>query len=274
MNALNRYGLALVFAVIHRDNRALAPVLILGSVLAFDTLAFLSGNSFGWLRFYITEIPLAILCAACIPAVRLPVPRRKPKSALVSASLTFGRVVVNTVLACAAFALVAPSLPSTWATMLNHRLGREESHHLTALFDPAHERGLDATAINAYHVERRVASFIDAMHLPHGSVLTDSGNSFAVLVSTRDLKAFVIDSDLDFERAVADPPRFHVHYLLVPKGSYYDAIDSAYPGVYDNGGGFSTLVKEWKGTGYTPDWRLYRITAQAFAADHDVLGGH
>lgn len=266
-------GVAIVFAAIHRDNRVLAPLVVLASVLAFDAIAFLSGNSFGWLRFYITAIPLAVLLAACVPAARIPRPRRAPKHAVTAAAMTSGRLLVNAVLACAAVALVAPSLPSTWHTMMSHKYGREEARDLRAIFYPKSAQLGDFEALNGLHVERAIARYVDRMHLPNGAVLTDSGNAFGILMSTRHLHAFTITSDLDFERAVADPPRFHIHYLLVPGKAGYDAIEAAYPGIYATGGGFATLVKQWDGYGYSPPWRLYRITDEAYLQDHATFTG-
>jgi len=264
-------GAAAIFALHLRDNRALAPLAILGSVLAFDVIAFLSGHSFGWLRFDISVIPLATLMVACIPAARVPAPKRRLRNPLLSACLTTGRLSVNGLLAAAAVLLLAITLPSTWHTMMNHRLGREETHDLTAIFYPHQATDQDRQALNSLHVERQVAAYIDSLHLRNGSVLTDSGDAYGVLASTKDLKAFIITSDLDFERAVADPPRFGVRYILTPEHAYYDAVQSAYPGIYDNGGGFSTLAKSWKGYGYSPAWRLYRVTTAAYVADHDTL---
>jgi hypothetical protein len=66
---------ALALAWHRRDPRVLAPFTVLGSVLAFDGLAFLSGTSFGWLRFHITVIPLTVLLAGHLIAA-LPGPAR------------------------------------------------------------------------------------------------------------------------------------------------------------------------------------------------------
>jgi hypothetical protein len=265
-------AIAITAAIMNRDNRALAPIVMLGSVLAFDATAFLSGHSFGWLRFYITAIPLGVLLAACLPAARVHKPRVRPRRALAAAGLTSARLIVNGLLACGAFALVATTLPSTWHTMMNHRYGREEARDLTAIFYPARARLGDKQALNGMHVERGIAHYLDSLHLPNGAVLTDSGKAYGVLMATKDLHAFTITSDLDFERALADPPRFGIHYLLVPDKDGYDAINEAYPGFFDNGGGFAVKVRGWKGYGYSPSWRLYKVTAAAFAADHDTLG--
>lgn len=265
-------AIAVTAAIVNRDNRALAPIVMLGSVLVFDATAFLSGHSFGWLRFYITAIPLGVLLAACLPATRVRRPRRRPDRLLTAVGLTSARLVVNALLACGAIALVAVTLPSTWHTMMSHRYGREEARDLTAIFYPSRALPGDREALNGMHVERGIARFIDSLHLPDGSVLTDSGKAYGVLMATKDLHAFTITSDLDFERALADPPRFGIRYLLVPEKDGYDAINAAYPGFFDNGAGFAVKVRGWKGYGYSPSWRLYKVTDAAFAADHDTLG--
>ncbi|KUL24260.1 hypothetical protein [Actinoplanes awajinensis] len=70
--ALLLTAIALVIAWRRRDLRVMAPITVLGSVLAFDALAFLSGTSFGWLRFNITVIPLGVLVAGHLIAWALP----------------------------------------------------------------------------------------------------------------------------------------------------------------------------------------------------------
>ncbi|BCY06878.1 hypothetical protein [Actinoplanes sp. L3-i22] len=102
--ALALVAIALLLAWRRRDFRILAPVTVLGAVLAFDALAFLSGTSFGWLRFNITVIPLAVLTAGHLIAWAAPAALSAPAT---PAALTAPATPA---------ALTAPAALSTSAT--------------------------------------------------------------------------------------------------------------------------------------------------------------
>jgi hypothetical protein len=57
-------AIAVALGVTRRDARPLVPLGIFGSVLAFSAFAFLTGKSFGWLRFQIVVIPMAVMLGA------------------------------------------------------------------------------------------------------------------------------------------------------------------------------------------------------------------
>jgi hypothetical protein len=250
----------LLFGLVRSDTRVLAPLAMFGGVFVFDAGAFLTGHSFGWLRFSIAVIPLGVLCAGVLAGARAGRPDRADPRRLSRWGTAGARLTGNATLAVLAIGLVATGLPSGYHVLTNSRLAREESHQLTAILDPAHASVGERMALHTYRVEDQVAAYIDHLHLPAGSVLADSGNAFAVLMASSNMHTFVITSDYDFGPAVADPPRFGVRYLLVPSFTDYGALGAAYPDLYANGAGFATLVRQWKGTGYTPDWRLYLIT--------------
>ncbi|GIE75676.1 hypothetical protein Aph02nite_16260 [Actinoplanes philippinensis] len=184
---------ALVVAWRRRDPRVLAAVTVLGSVLAFDALAFLSGTSFGWLRFHITVVPLTVLLAGHLIAAR---PRRE---------------VVT-----AALAAVLVAIPATVVTLGRPTLAREESEWLTA--DGA-DRTRGLTLVN-----RRVAADLDAMELPDGAVLTDAAYAFGIVLASDRPRQFVITPDRDFAAAVADPAGHGVRYLLLSAQGAADAV--------------------------------------------------
>ncbi|GAA0480577.1 hypothetical protein Aca07nite_31650 [Actinoplanes capillaceus] len=177
----------------HRDLRVLAPVTVLGSVLAFDGLAFLSGTSFGWLRFHITVIPLTVLLAGHLIAHL----HRRPLTAAV-------------------LALVLASVPATLITLNRPELAREESEWLTAE-GAARTRGLAL-------VNRRVAADLDAMSLPDGAVLTDAAYAFGVVLASDHPGQFVITPDRDFATVLADPAAHGVRYLLLSARGAADAV--------------------------------------------------
>jgi hypothetical protein len=71
----------------------------------------------------------------------------------------------------------------------------------------------------------------------------------------------VTTPDRDFQQALLDPISFHVKYLLVPENVGYqslDAINRAYPGIYDSGAGIGQLVKQFSAGGN--NWRLYEVS--------------
>ena len=114
---------------------------------------------------------------------------------------------------------------------------------------------------------RAVAAWIDADHLPSGSVLIDSYTGFPILLASKDPHQFVITNDRDFQQALTDPAGNGVQYLLVPSPrntvsvSSLDALTRAYPGLYAGGGGIGTLVRDFTGTDAGSGWRLYRVIA-------------
>jgi hypothetical protein len=71
----------------------------------------------------------------------------------------------------------------------------------------------------------------------------------------------VITNDRDFAAILADPVTFGARYLLVPaKGGYgdLDALNRAYPNLFADGAGFTSLEHEFDGAG-CPQFRLYRV---------------
>ncbi|BEL08774.1 hypothetical protein Q0Z83_069650 [Actinoplanes sichuanensis] len=184
---------ALGMAWRRRDPRALAACTVLGSVLAFDGLAFLSGTSFGWLRFHITVIPLTVLLAGHLIAAR-------PRPVVVP--LALGAVLI--------------SIPATLVTLGQPALAREESEWFTA--DGA-ERTRGLTMVN-----RQVAADLDAMGLPDGAVLTDAAYAFGVVLASDHPRQFVITPDRDFAASVADPGGHGVRYLLLSAQGAADAV--------------------------------------------------
>jgi hypothetical protein len=72
---------------------------------------------------------------------------------------------------------------------------------------------------------------------------------------------FVITSDRDFQRVLADPATFDAHYLLIPPPEGYGALDAvsrAYPSLYANGAKGAKLVTTFSEPG-CPKLRLYRV---------------
>jgi hypothetical protein len=234
--------LAVLVAALRRDLRLLAPLGVVGAVLAFDVAVAVTGRSFGWLRFEIVEIPLAVILAGYLVAGA-------------------GRHLwLRGIAALTAAALVLPALWFSLDPVFDRQLGREESALLTAVFRPDSADRSQRVEHQRFELGRVIARDLDAMHLGRGAILTDAAYAFPILVATRHTKTFVITPDQDFQRTVADPVAFHARYLLVPDpgGANADALDVAYPSLYENGWPGGELARSWTAvTG--PSWRLYQL---------------
>jgi hypothetical protein len=93
----------------------------------------------------------------------------------------------------------------------------------------------------------------------HGLILCDSAFCFTWNLMAPDPKEFVVTSDRDWYAALHQPQVYHVEYFLVPDPvgpEVGDGLNSLYPSLWSNGGGFSELV----GQSSDGAWRLYRIT--------------
>jgi hypothetical protein len=233
--------LALLVLVLRRDLRVMAPVAVAGAVLAFDSFAFLTGSSFGWLRFQIAAIPLAVMLAGVVAS-------------------GWRNRWLRAFVVCLVFALTAPGIVTAADAMANRKLGREEAAVVRAAVRPDSLTPAERTNLGRFDVLRDVAAYVDGQHLKDGAVLTDAAFSFGVLLASRHPQTFLITPDQDFQPAVADPVTFGVQYLLIPdhSGASYDALNVAYPDAYAHGVLGAQLVHEWNGQG-GPDWRLYRL---------------
>jgi hypothetical protein len=206
-----------VLAVNRRDARITVPVTIFGSVSAFHLFVFVQGESFGWLRFQIVVVPLAVLvCGVLLVAPSCP--GRNIASEGVSSTRLWRAVsAVMVVLALAA------GIPATLVALGNPALAREESNWVT---ESGRTKAAELVALN-----RTIAADIDAMGLPEGSVITDSANAYGILLATDRPKQYVISSDRDFAAILADLPSSDVRYLLVSTEGSADAVRTAYPQV-------------------------------------------
>lgn len=236
---------ALVIAIRRREWMGLAS-LVLAAVLAFAGVAFVSGHSFGWLRFSITAIPLAIVLVA------------------LGSSLGTSARARGTVRMLAAVAVVWAGVATTTWTMLEPTLGQEEARQLGPYLVGA--VGGPTTVppeSQSYRLGGEVARAIDALGLPSGSVLVDVATGFPIVLQSQRPTQFVITPDRDFPAILADPLAFRVRYLLVPDDRYLgtlDALNRHYPGLYEDGAGIGKLVAAFESASFS--WRLYLVLEQ------------
>jgi hypothetical protein len=254
--ALVTLVIAALRGFLHRDGRWAAPAAILGGVLAFAVVAFAKGQTAGWFRYFISGAPLCVVLAGqCLmpmgPMREMALPRRRRFLA-----------VAGAVLAAVAFA--GPSLVTSTAAMADPTVGREEYTHLSYIFKPA------LGASNSASDERyraatsdKITQYLDDLNVPNGRILVDTFTPCVpfIILASRHPKHFVITNDRDFKPTLADPATFKVQYILAPLPSYtgsLDAINRAYPTLYDTGADIATQVKEFKDPG-CPPFRLFEV---------------
>lgn len=245
-----------------RDLEFLVAPVLFGMVLAFQAATYISGSTFGFLRFYICAIPLAVVVVVqLVPARGNPRTRRlgalhrvRPEPARVSRGLVSTTVVLS-----------ALAVPVTGWAMLQPSLSSQQ-YALGHLFDssPESEDAVSARSIIAsFETERTIAEYLDQQDLPEGSILVDTVYGFAVLAASEHPERFVVPSDQDFTTILNEPAAAGVQFLLtVPNTGrgQSDAINRRYPTIYEGGGTIATLDVEVPNDGADqPDWRIYRV---------------
>jgi len=247
-----------------RDWRVLAVTVILGAVLAFQVYAFLTGRTYGWLRFYISAVPLAtMLVGLCVAETRVPRPPLADGARLLHRAIRIGadsrwpRVIAGGVLAGCLMSAYWPA----FQTMADTRLGRgETAEHIHAMIGRSGPGAYEPYSAEQALGAREIALELDAMDLDEGAVLTDSATAFPIIMQVADPRVLVITSDRDFEGALADPQAYRVEYLLLPPDFQgHDALNRAYPDLYRSGTPFTELVRTFDAPGRSPDWKLYRV---------------
>lgn len=254
---------AFAVALRRRDPHVAAIILVFGSVLAFTALAFLTGRTFGWLRYYIAVIPMLFVLAGCALS-QDPLAGRRSKRATSSRRERLraaSRPIASAVGTALILAATALSIPSAARTMLDPELNRgDDGIQFLSLMRAGASEDADVTA---YDAGGAVARYLDDKGLPTGAVLVDVASGLSVVLHSADPKQFVITTDRDFEAALADPVAFDVQYLLVPAPQgQHDALTSEYPGLYQNGAEIADLEWEFDPPGMF-DWRLFKVTSPA-----------
>jgi hypothetical protein len=244
---------ATVVGLWRRDASALAPLTIFVAVLCFQAAAHLSGATFGFFRFYITVIPLAAVVAATLWTPHA------PRHARASARLSRWSIGVVATLA------MVVAVPVTWQSMLNPAVGNQASQYgLRAIFDRQAQSRDQNPLYLSFQDDRQIAAYLDSQHLPRGSVLTDTFQSWAIWLASQDPEQFVITSDKDFFDALNAPERSGIQYILVSNprlDGYQDAVNKRYPTIWEDGAKIATLVLRVTGPGDFERWRIYRVSS-------------
>jgi hypothetical protein len=245
------------------DALVFVPITVVGGGLAFDLVGYLTNSTFLWFRFFIATIPLEVMLVGVLLAA--PALRGSGVSphALSHAVGRWRPWVVSAAGVAIAVVALAPSIPTTAAGMFNPTIGSEEVQELGYVF----HRPLTAQdRIDKQHFAaiQTISAYLVRLHLPEGDLLVDNSSGCVpeIITTVPDPKVFVIPNDRDFQRALADPLTFHVHYILVPPASGIDvntATTKTYPSLYGTGAGFADLAHQFPGRGLCPPFRLYRV---------------
>ena len=267
--------LSAVVVIRYRQRRLYPLVLALAAtvaVLMFQTVAYSRGMTFGFLRFYLSIIPMAAVVALLAVPARKPVPwRRLGRHAALPPTPEFPaspRLAAG--FGAFAGAAMLVGLPVTALGMTSPKHAPQEFAIASVVHrqpDSVDQVYLDARKVaRSFSTERELAQYLDALNLPEGAVLTDTVYGFAVVARSNNPKQFVIPSDHDFNRILNDPARFDVQYLLaVPNTGRgrTDALNVRYPTLYENGATINALVLEAPNQGMDlPNWRIYRVRPQ------------
>lgn len=205
-------------ALRRRDVRVVAPLVTFGAVAIVQGGLFGAGSTFGWLRFTITVVPLTALLVGTVLAPRDPsVPTRSDRWRAVRAG------------APALIAMCLVALPLAARSMADPRWGREEATGLHLLPGYAFAgTGRGAYAPGWLDGYGDAARWIERHDRARDLIVTDTQYTFPLLLKTAEPDRFVIPSDRDFERTLADPATFDATYLLVSDGPG-DLVAASYP---------------------------------------------
>lgn len=246
-------------ALRRRDPGILAVLAVFGSVLAFSNFAFLAGSSFGWLRFQIAAVPLAILLAGLLlatPGTRASRAQFAVRQNHRTAGPTRAMRGVTAATKATVVAVMALALPVAAITVATPTLGAGESGWLT--------HGGRARTTELAVLQARIGADLDAMGLPDGSVITDSAYAFPIILASNRPRQFVITSDRDFKADLQDLSGHRVRYLLVsaPSSGPADAVRLAYPDAFDPAPDKKS-VRTWADSEGKTLWTLTSVAAVA-----------
>ncbi|GAA1860805.1 glycosyltransferase family 39 protein [Pseudonocardia ailaonensis] len=235
----------LVAACWRRPLAALAPVAVFGSVLVFEWLLRAAGDLFGFLRYQIMVIPLLAVVLALLLAEARPRRGLRTAGAALLAIVAFGGAAVT----------------SGLLVLNGTTLASQEYLRIRPVVDSVLDRPTIAGANGMWAGDRALAARIDALDLPPGSVLADSGSAFAVLAASAHPQAFLITSDTGFDAALADPPAHGIRYVLRNEQGGIDAVRTTWPNLASTGWA-QEIASIPAATPWSYSWTLWQVTPQ------------
>lgn len=221
-------GIAVALSAFYRRNDLLVPVVMIAPILAFAAYGQHAPTTFGFVRFYITAVPLV----ACI-AIICWIPEADPT--------TFaGARRVGMVLCVSTFL----AMPITAIAMCDRRIGDTQLQlGVASVLFPDRNRD-DRWYRRQSENESEVAKFLDAHQLGPGTVLMDTANTSLIWLLSNNPKQFLMTSDYDFTQALNQPWERGVKYIIVASPDNYnaDAVGIRYPEIWTTGAGISIPV--------------------------------
>jgi len=244
-------GIAVFWALVRRKFDLLVPLVVIGPILLFAAYGQHKPTTFGFFRFYITAIPLvtciSLICWTPTKDPAAPPSRWEPQR-LTGIALMLISVFVAT--------------PVTAANMLDRKIGDPQLQYaLSSVLFPERFTTKDIWFRRVNANEARLAKFFDDQHLPPGSVLMDTANTWGIWLKATDTKQFVITSDYDFTNALNRPYDHGVRYIVVSSPQNYneDAISTRYPSLWATGAGIAVPILSVAGPEGKDGYRVYEV---------------
>lgn len=245
-------AVTLALAVLRRSWQPVVPVVVCGSVLAFAAWGQLSGNTFGWFRFYILAIPMTLVSTMLWwqPTLTRPGLWAAPGWLAKAGALVL-------------VASIGVGFPTVWHSMLTRGIGNQAAQYgINSIIDPKRVVPDQQWYRNLRKDDFIIADYLDRQHLPRGSVLMDTFAGWGIWLASDNPKQFVITSDYDFNDALAAPWDHGIRYILVSNPASNDAVDAvsrSYPSMWRDGAGIGKEVLAVIGPDGTQRWRLYEV---------------
>ena len=252
-----------VLAFMRRDPRMLAPVAVLGGALGFDMLALLDNAIQDTFRYMILSFPLCVLLVGSVVAA-IQNPKTDRIDTQVRSHRTGRGVQTLGVLASVILILMVfiPTTVTTGAAIFNPSIGRLEAAQLDFIFH-SHPSKFDLGNEGNFGWVISMGDWFTNRHWPNGSVVVDNFDECVppMLTSINQPKLFVIPSDRDFQRILADPITFHAHYILEANPAQFPntSISLQYPPLWTTGAGFTKKVHTFPAQPTCPEFRLFRV---------------
>lgn len=254
-------ALAIGSAWARKETSIIVPIAIFGPVLAFETYSVLTGVTYQFLRYFIVAIPFTCYLAILLQrSTRLPSTRRigalarkRPETNQLGG---FERHIVSLVALVTLFGGAALSMTA----ITNEHIAAEESTIVAQLRHKPLSPG-QYSSVTAFRPARQLAVWLDAQHLPEGSVIVDSASTFDVISASNNPKQFVSTQDQDFQILLDGLGSTDIRYAITIPALFHspDAITLQYPGIFDGCLPNTQLVLEVGGNGDYVNTRMFRV---------------
>ena len=241
-------GIAIYLSLSRKRYELLVPLAVIGPIRIFAVYGQRAPTTFGFFRFYITAIPL-VACIAVVCWRRAATPPKPDRAA----RLVGGFLVCTSVLV---------AIPVTSVAMLDRRIGDIQLQFgLNSLIFPERFTTADTWYRRINVNGRQAAKFFDDQHLPPGSVLMDTANSWGIWLASNNPKQFVITSDYDFIEALNRPWDKGIKYVVISSPNHYnaDALNVRYPSLWETGAGIGRPALSVSGADGVEAYRIYEM---------------